>query len=599
MNSQGKLAAIERDLNRAVTDSEQAKRVLSDALWRLGQVPAFEELPRRAQLLLTIGSRYLRQQAEAMAAVEPSALAVMLSKRCGDVGLHRRALALQGEVLFAAGNVADGLAALSDALTSAQSGGDSESEATAWSALGSAFLDTALYLDASECLARARQINARVRPGTFEDALASARAARCDLCLRNFAAGYEAIQTTVAILDRPRDDDEVYLRVLAEVTHARLLLEMGRIGDAAQRARMASSFANNCSSRQARISATLAEAIVRVYAGEVDEGLGLSRGALDHARAFVPALREALLANIQVLDHLGRHDEALTLHHELTVLLRRSQHEVIHHSARLLAEHATAESPIPEGFGDARPPQPHFLEDIAFTAEMRDDPTGEHGYRVARLAGLLWEVLGETSYTPEQIEQATRLHDIGKAAVSDDLLLKAEAPSPGERQVLNRHAAMGAEMIGRSDHPLRELAADIARFHHERFDGTGYPEGLVEGAIPLPARVVAVCDAFDAMTHAKPYRPPMSITAALTEIDKHRGTQFDPRVVDALEPLVAKLQSAHPDMDGYLGAASWSASLRIAAMRVQGALSRDTAPVVQPQDQAAQMQQRRLIKPSS
>ena len=230
---------------------------------------------------------------------------------------------------------------------------------------------------------------------------------------------------------------------------------------------------------------------------------------------------------------------------------------------------------------------------------MRDDPTGEHGYRVARLAGLLWEALGETSYTPQQIEQATRLHDIGKAAVSDDLLLKAEPPSAGERQVLNRHAAMGAEMIGRSDHPLRELAADIARFHHERFDGTGYPEGLVEGAIPLPARVVAVCDAFDAMTHAKPYRPPMSITAALTEIDKHRGTQFDPRILDAVEPLVAKLQSAHPDMDGYLGAASWSASLRIAAMRVQGALSRDTAPVVQPQGQPAQMQQRRLIKPSS
>jgi hypothetical protein len=86
---------------------------------------------------------------------------------------------------------------------------------------GLGLLDTALYLDASACLARARQINARVRPGTFEDALASARAARCDLCLRNFAAGYEAIQTTVAILDRPRDDDEVYLRVLAEVTHAR------------------------------------------------------------------------------------------------------------------------------------------------------------------------------------------------------------------------------------------------------------------------------------------------------------------------------------------------------------------------------------------
>ena len=599
MNAQGKLDVIERDLSRAVTDSAQAKRVLSDSLWRLGHVPAFEELSRRAQLLLTIGSRYFRQQSDVMAAVEPSALAVMTAKRAGDVGLFRRALALQGEVLFAAGSVADGLAVLSDAITSAQSDGDSESEATAWSALGSALLDTAFYLDASECLARARQINARLRPGTFEDALANARAARCCLYLRDFAAGYEAIQTTVDILDRPRNDDEVYLRVLAEGTHARLLLEMGRIGDAAQRARLASSFASNCSSLRARISATLAEAIVRVYAGEIEEGLGLCRGALDHARAFSPALRDALLANIQALNHIGRHDEALTLHHELTVLLRHSQHEVIHHGARLLAQHAAAESPLAEGLRAARPPQPHFLEEIAFTAEMRDDPTGEHGYRVARLAGFLWEALGETSYTPEQIEQAARLHDIGKAAVPDDLLLKTEPPSPGERQVLNRHAAMGAEMIGRSDHPLRELAADIARFHHETYNGTGYPEGLVGAAIPLPARVVAVCDAFDSMTHAKTYRPPMSTADALTELDQHRGTQFDPRIVDALEPLLAKLQSAHPDLDEYLGAASWSASLRIAAMRVQGALSRDAAPAAQPQRQPTQTQQRRLIKPAS
>jgi len=592
MNAPHEFELIERDLGRAVTDSAQAKRILSDALWRLGQVPAFDALPRRCELLLTIASRYVRQQADPMAAVEPSALAAMLSQQCGDAVLHRRALALQGEVLFAIGSVGDALSVLSDALLASQSAGDSESEATVWSALGAVFLDTALYLDASECLARACEINARIRPNRFEAAVASARAARCHLALRNFEAGCDAVNSAVAILDRPRNDDEVYSRVLAEVTHTRLLLEIGRLGDAAERARLASSFANSCSSLRARLSATLAEATVRVYAGDVEDGLGLFHGALDHAREFVPALRETLLANIQALNHLGRDDEALRLHLELTFLLRRTQHEVIHHGSRLLSQSA------PAAAGRERLSAQHFLEDIALTAEIRDDPTGEHAYRVARLAGLVWEALGESSYTPAQIEEAARLHDIGKAAVADALLLKVEPPTVGERQLLNRHAAMGAEMIGRSNHPLRELAVDIALFHHESFDGSGYPEGLVGGAIPTPARVVAVCDAFDAMTHAKPYRPPMSVADALREIDQHRGTQFDPRVVDALEPLVSKLQRQYPDLDTYLGAASSSASLRVAAMRLHGALARHSQPAPQENPQPTQMQQRRLIRPS-
>lgn len=599
MNARKEFEIIERDLDRAVTDTVQAKRVLSDTLWRLHQIPAFDALPQRTGLLLTVASRYLRQQADPMAAVEPSALAVMLSQQCGDAILHRRALALQGEVLFATGNVGDALAVLSDALISSQGARDHEAEATAWSSLGAAFLDTALYLDADECLVRACQMNARVRPMSFEAAVASARAARCHLALRNFEAGRHAVDTAVSILDRPRNDDEVYSRVLAEVTHTRLLLEIGQLGDAAQRARLASSFAHSCSSLRARLSATLAEAMVRVYSGDVDEGLGLFRGALDHAREFVPALRESLLANIQALNYLGRRDEALTLHLELTFLLRRTQHEVIQHGSQLLSRQANAAAaPGRENFGPTGGPRAHFLEDIALTAEIRDDPTGEHAYRVARLAGLLWEALGEVAHAPAQIEQAARLHDIGKAAVADDLLLKVDPPSVGERQVLKRHAAIGAEMIGRSDHPLRELASDIARFHHEAFDGAGYPEGLRGAAIPLPARVVAVCDAFDAMTHPKPYRPALSIADALKEIDRHRGTQFDPRVVDCLEPLVTKLQHKHSDLDAYLGAAASDASLRVAAMRVQGALALHGPPATQQNFQPAQLQQRRLIRPS-
>ena len=344
MNAPHEFELIERELDRTVTDSSQARRILSHALWRLGRVPAFDALAHRSKLLLTIASRYLRQQADPKAAVEPSALAAMLAQQCGDAGLYRRSLALQGEVLFAMGNVGDAISVLSEALLASQRAADRESGASVWSALGAVFLDTALYLDASECLACACEINARVRPDSFEAAVAHARAARGHLGLGTFEDGCNAINAAVAILDRPRNDDEVYSRVLAEVTNTRLLLEIGRLGDAAERARLASSFANSCSSLRARLSATLAEATVRVYAGDVEEGLGLFRGALDHAREFVPALRETLLANIQALNHLGRDEEALSLHLELTFLLRRTQHEVIQHGSRFLS-HAAAASP--------------------------------------------------------------------------------------------------------------------------------------------------------------------------------------------------------------------------------------------------------------
>lgn len=598
MNTRDALASIEEELAITLTEPADDKRRLSDALWRLLQIPVDGDRLRRAQLLLEIASRYFHEQSDPLSAVEPAALASMLARDSGDTTLLRRALATQGQVLFATGNVGDSLRVLSDALVSAQRDRDLESQSTVLAALGGSFLDAALYMDARECLRRACDIDMVLRPRSFEQATANAKAALCDLYLDDIESGLSRIRLAVDILDRPNTDEERFRRVLAEGTYTRLLLRNEWIGDAGQRAQIAESLANQSTSARAKISAALAKGLVMVYSGETEAGLQYCQAALTQARSVPPALKEAALANVQAFERAGRPEAALALHRELTVILRRTQHDAIHHFAKLFESSTDG---VPTGSThSAQERHVELLEQIALTAEMRDDPTGEHAYRVARLAALAWEYIGEKTFSAADIEAAVKLHDIGKSAIPDQLLLKPDPPSPGERALLERHAAMGAEMIARSEHPLRELAADVARFHHERPDGRGYPEGLVGDGIPMPARVTAVCDAYDAMTHAKAYRPAMSSEDAVAELRRNSGTQFDPIAVSALETVLVSLLQKNEDLDSYLGAAASAASVRVSAVRIFAALTdaQDVSRQDAEQPQLRQQQQRRLVRPN-
>ena len=175
------------------------------------------------------------------------------------------------------------------------------------------------------------------------------------------------------------------------------------------------------------------------------------------------------------------------------------------------------------------------IERLGRVAELRDDATGKHTYRVARLSALLAEELNLSPQEVKLIMRAAPLHDVGKVGIEDEVLLKKGGFSKEERQVMHEHTLLGARLLsgGRSD--LMKLAEVIAASHHERWDGQGYPRGLKGEEIPLAARIVAVADAFDALTQVRPYKEAWSSREAMAEIELERGTQFDPRVVDALE----------------------------------------------------------------
>jgi putative two-component system response regulator len=177
------------------------------------------------------------------------------------------------------------------------------------------------------------------------------------------------------------------------------------------------------------------------------------------------------------------------------------------------------------------------LTRLALVSEYRDDETNRHNERVALTAELLALELGlERSFTWE-LRRAAPLHDVGKVGISDNILLKAGRLTEEEFEVMKTHTTIGGRILAESDFRIMQLGMEIAMTHHERWDGTGYPAGLRGDEIPISGRIVAVADAFDAMTHPRPYKDSVSITDAVAELQRCSGTQFDPGVLEAFMTL--------------------------------------------------------------
>jgi putative two-component system response regulator len=187
-----------------------------------------------------------------------------------------------------------------------------------------------------------------------------------------------------------------------------------------------------------------------------------------------------------------------------------------------------------EDLDDARV---EMLQRLARASEYRDDDTGEHTQRVGRTSALVARVLdlGEEEVT--LIRHAATLHDVGKIAVPDRVLLKPSSLSDDELDLMKAHVRAGADMLANSRSPLLQVAERIALTHHEWWDGSGYLSGMRGDEIPLPGRIVAIADVFDALTHDRPYKRAMPLELALDEIRSLRGRQFDPRVVEAFDTL--------------------------------------------------------------
>jgi HD-GYP domain-containing protein (c-di-GMP phosphodiesterase class II) len=180
------------------------------------------------------------------------------------------------------------------------------------------------------------------------------------------------------------------------------------------------------------------------------------------------------------------------------------------------------------------------LDSLALAVEQRDNMTGGHSHRVAHYAGVLGETLGLSNETRRALNYGSALHDIGKIGIPDAILNKPGRLTEQEWLIMRRHPEIGARMVERVE--FLQPAIPIILTHHERYDGQGYPRGLREEQIPLGSRIFQVADALDAIVSDRPYRRGQSLEAALVEIRHHAGSQFDPRVVEALEQVAPSLE---------------------------------------------------------
>ncbi|WP_206612553.1 HD-GYP domain-containing protein [Marinomonas hwangdonensis] len=250
-----------------------------------------------------------------------------------------------------------------------------------------------------------------------------------------------------------------------------------------------------------------------------DEERGLSLGAVDYIiKPISPPIVRA-----RVRTHLALYDQNRQLQKkvdERTKALQASQLRIIHHLGRAV--------------------------------EFKDNETGAHVIRMSHYARMIAQEYGGNEEWVNQIFQAAPMHDVGKIGISDAILLKPGKLNPEEWEKMKLHTVYGGEIFAEDSDPMLQMAKTIALTHHEKWDGSGYPNGLKGEEIPLEGRIVAIADVLDALMSKRPYKEAWRLEESLAYIQNSSGTHFDPNLVPLLENLNAQILSIrqqYPDKE--------------------------------------------------
>ena len=185
---------------------------------------------------------------------------------------------------------------------------------------------------------------------------------------------------------------------------------------------------------------------------------------------------------------------------------------------------------------------------LVWASEYRDDTTGEHIRRIGMFSAILAEALGYSKSFVDDIRIASPMHDVGKIGVPDHILLKPTKLTPAEFEIIKKHTEIGAGILGGSDIPLLQFASGIALSHHEKWDGSGYPQGLAGEDIPEAARIVAMVDEYDALLFDRVYRTAYPEEKVLKILQQGKGTHFEPRIFECFLDILPQIQRAQIKM---------------------------------------------------
>jgi len=192
-----------------------------------------------------------------------------------------------------------------------------------------------------------------------------------------------------------------------------------------------------------------------------------------------------------------------------------------------------------------------IVQRLGMAAEYRDEETGNHILRMSHISALLARAIGWNDADCELILIASPMHDIGKIGIPDAILLKPGKFEPHEWEIMKTHAAIGGKLLDGDDSELMCMAREIALTHHEKWDGSGYPNGLSGEAIPVAGRIAALADVFDALTSERPYKQAWSVEAAVDLIKENSGKHFDPKLVELFLsnlPMIIEIKEKYSEM---------------------------------------------------
>ncbi len=340
--------------------------------------------------------------------------------------------------------------------------------------------------------------------------------------------------------------------------HCILLAKAGRLNEANDVAKSMFATAKGSANVRWEYLALQAAGTVEVRLGKVDEGLELLRKS--HRRAASISTSMEVPAHLVLADayrYVGRGEEALQVMRDVSVLLKKTQ--------RLHFDRADPQASEPDDreWENTRPlgwedtitidSKMVALENLAAAAEAKQEPSGEHTIRVGALSRLVANQLPWAIAMQTTIERAARLHDVGKGSVPETLLRQRGPLTWQEKEFLHSHAKFGEELIREQLGEQRgAVFAHVARSHHERFDGNGTPDGLSGQDIPLEARIVHAADAYDSLTHDRPWRKALPHDEVRIYLCTEKSAQFDPAVVDALLQVTKDLRATGRSLDDQL-----------------------------------------------
>jgi putative two-component system response regulator len=508
----------------------------------------------------------------------------VIGKQTGRRDFIRKGANYLGIIDKTLGNFPDAIVHFEEALQLAQDLGDIKSEISVLGNLAGTFVEASLYREALRCFERVERLSGARKEYIDGQAMTLVNLSHLFLRVGDLKNAYKAAQRSISYWQEPQTLSDYVSRALRKAHYVYLNLELGNLTEAGAHARDCQRYAQHNPTAPSLFFSNISSGLMQVATGDPSIGVEMLERARDAARGLKQNsfIDDACISLAWAYERMNRPEDALhcirSLRHHLIERRKLAVAALLQHSvdvdieegpeffamnireARLEAEALRAEQSNAQG---------DLLQRLAMAATLRDDPSGLHGHRVGRLSALFAAKLGWDPRRCWSIEMSARLHDIGKSGLPDHILLSRDRLKEAERDLVKTHSSIGRVLLSNASSMELADAAVVALYHHERWDGSGYPKGLAGVRIPLTARIVAIADVFDALTHGRPYAKPWPIDQAIAEIRRLSGHHFDPDICTPFVELILQIVATHQDIDAALTADAESSTFIVARRQIE------------------------------